>query len=132
MEDCNTVLKNYLSECTDLEREFEEIIVTEKENVEKKIAKNEGDIGKAKLKLDKKKSRLDREMSHITLDKEHLEKSRIQLDDEIREITHTQQTEKSALLAEKQSIKVGIGLNDCLNFSNCCESALFVFHMRCH
>ena len=107
MEDCNAVLKSYLSGCTDLEEEFQGIIATEKESVEKKIAKNEGDIAKAKLKLDEERSRLDRETSHVTLDRKHLEDSRIKLDNKVREITRTQQAEKSALLAEKQSIKVG-------------------------
>ena len=106
MEDCNGTIGNHLEECKILEREFQEIIVTEKENIEKKISKNEGDINKERLKLEKEKSQLDREMSHIALDKEHWEKSKLKFDEEVIERTRDQQSEKSRLLADKQVIEV--------------------------
>ena len=45
-------------------------------------------------------------MSHITLDKEHLEKSKIKLENEVRERTNDQQLEKSRLIEERQNVKV--------------------------
>ena len=106
MDHCNTVVKSHLDECAELQMEFQGIVSTEKESIEKKIAKTEDDISKAKLKFDKEKSKLDREMSHIQLDKEHLEKSRIQLENEVRDRTYDQQLQRSELMAEKQIIRV--------------------------
>jgi len=108
VEDCNATIGNHLEECISLEKEFHEIIVSEKENIEKKISKNEVDINKEKLKLDKEKSQLDREMSHIALDKEQWEKSKLKFDEEVIERTRDQQSEKSRLLVEKQVIETEI------------------------
>lgn len=96
----------HLQECNDLEEEFRRIIETEEGNLESKVTKNDNILYKAKLKLDEERTRLDREMGHISLDKEHFQKSKVKLEAEIEERIKDQQTEKSKLLAEKQTVKV--------------------------
>ena len=99
-------IKSNLQECDTLEREFEEIISTERKNLSEKITKNDKSLYKAKLLLSEEKTKLDREMEHIALDKEHLCKGKVKLDKEIMDRTKEKQEEKVRLRQERDVIRV--------------------------
>eukprot|EP00795_Rhopilema_esculentum_P013691 gene13691-4598_t len=104
-EQSNLTIKTNLQECDTLEREFEEIISTERKSLNEKITKNDNSLYKAKLLLSEEKTKLDREMGHIALDKEHLCKGKVKLDKEIMDRTKEKQEEKVRLTQDRDVIR---------------------------
>lgn len=87
------------------------MLTKQRDRIAEKHASRDKEFEEERLLLKEDKLKLERSLSHLALDKEHIDKSKSILDEEVEKKTKDLTQEKESLMESRSNVQVGMILN---------------------
>lgn len=92
---------------TDLLNSYQNLLTKQETRISEYDTSRDKEIEEARLQLKEEKLKLERSLSHLALDKEHITKNKLVLDEEVDKKTKDLTQEKDELVESRNNVQVG-------------------------